>query len=306
MRRVKEGLLLTSNLFFIFSFYLSTFALYCRAMRWPVISKKSFAIIFACVLAVLCALALFFFSRLPTEKALARSATSPGARMAGFPGLFLWAWERPEQLDFIDTREVGVAFLSKTLYLREDRVIERPRMQPLKVPQGTTLIAVVRIETVRDAPPLLSDTQRGRVTEALVDASRAPNVRALQIDFDALSSERWFYTKLLQELRRQLPEEMPLSITSLASWCIDDNWLDGLPVDEAVPMLFRMGMDEERIRSYLKQGGEFRSPLCRLSEGVSTDEPVELASQGLRRTYIFNPKAWTEAAMRRAIERNRK
>ncbi|HEX8175298.1 MAG TPA: DUF3142 domain-containing protein [Pyrinomonadaceae bacterium] len=275
-------------------------------MRRPVISKKSFALIFACVLAMLCALALFFFSRLQNERALARSAATSSARMAGFPKQFLWAWERPEQLEFIDTREVGVAFLSKTIYLREDKVIERPRMQPLKVPAGTTLMAVVRIETVRDGPPLLSDTQRASLTEALLEASRAPNVRALQIDFDALKSEREFYTKLLRDLRRQLPAEMPLSITALASWCIDDNWLDGLPVDEAVPMLFQMGMDEERIRSYLKQGGELRSPLCRLSKGVSTDEPVELASQGVTRTYIFNSKAWTEAAVRRTIERNRK
>lgn len=281
-------------------------------MRLPVISKKSFALIFACMLALLCALALLFFSRVQDERALARSSSSSnssvstGARMASFPKLFLWAWERPEHLDFINTREVGVAFLSKTIYLREDKVIERPRLQPLKVSQGATLMAVVRIETARDAPPLLSAAQRAGVVSALIEASRAPNISALQIDFDALKSEREFYTQLLQDLRQQLPKDMPLSITALASWCIDDNWLDGLPVDEAVPMLFQMGVDEERIKSYLKQGGEFRSPLCRLSTGISTDEPVQSVFPVPKRTYIFHTRAWTEQSVRRAIERNQK
>jgi hypothetical protein len=268
------------------------------------ISKKSVAVTSACVLALLFALALFVFVRVKNEKVLARgSANSSGARMAAAPKLFLWAWERNEQLSFINPREVGVAFLAETIYLREDRVIRRPRMQPLKVPQGTTLMAVVRIEDVRDDPPLLSNAQRAEVVAALIAASRLPNVYALQIDFDALKSERAFYTSLLQDVRQQLPGNMPLSITALASWCIDDTWLEALPVDEAVPMLFRMGLDDERIRNYLKAGGEFRSPVCRLSTGVSTDEPLKLASRAAR-TYVFHTEAWTERAVHNLFERN--
>jgi hypothetical protein len=274
-------------------------------MRLPIISKKSFALIFACLMALLSALAMLLFVRLQDKRAMARSAAaSSGARMASFPKLFLWAWERPEQLDFINPQEVGVAFLAKTIYLREEQVIERPRMQPLRVPQGTTLVAVVRIEAVRDAPPVLSDAQLAETVAALLEAATAPNVSALQIDFDAAVSERQFYKNLLQDLRPRLPRAMPLSITALASWCIDDNWLDGLPVDEAVPMLFRMGIDERRIKSYLSEGGQFRSPLCRLSKGISTDEQVKLVSMGAR-TYIFHTQAWTAISVRRATERNR-
>lgn len=272
-------------------------------MRLTFITKKSFAIIFVCLLALLPALAWLLFMHTQDEGAMARGANVSGARMQGFPKLFLWAWERPEQLDFINPVEVGVAFLAKTIYLREDKVVERPRMQPLKVPPGTTLIAVVRIEAVRERAPLLSAAQRAEVVEALVEASRAPNVSALQIDFDALESERPFYKNLLQDLRPRLPVEMALSMTALASWCINDNWLDGLPVDEAVPMLFRLGVDEHRIKSYLREGGAFRSPLCRLSNGVSTDEPVKLVSKGAR-TYVFHTQSWTETSVRRAIERS--
>jgi hypothetical protein len=271
-------------------------------MRLPVISKKSFVIILVSLFAVLAAVPLLFFPRLQDEKALAYARRGSRARLSGFPRLFLWAWERPEQLEFINPREVGVAFLAKTIYLSDERVTARPRMQPLRVPTGTVLIAVVRVETVREARPSLSDKQRAELVSGLIEAAQLPNVRALQIDFDALESERPFYKSLLEDVRARLPEEMPLSMTALASWCIYDNWLDNLPVDEAVPMLFSMGLDDRRVKSYLKEGGDFRSALCRSSTGISTDEQASFAPAS-RRTYVFNTRAWTQDSLRPLIER---
>jgi hypothetical protein len=69
-------------------------------------------------------------------------------------------------------------------------------------------------------------------------------------------------------------------------------------------MLFRMGVDEHRIKSYLNEGGTFQSPLCRLSNGISTDEPVKLVAKGAR-TYVFHTQSWTAASVSRAIERSR-
>ena len=61
----------------------------------------------------------FFFGRFNTEvKALLSSASSED-RMSEFPKIILWAWERPEDLRFINTDEVGVAFLARTIYLRK-------------------------------------------------------------------------------------------------------------------------------------------------------------------------------------------
>src|SRR5579863_2301895 len=45
-----------------------------------------------------------------------------------FPRTMVWAWERPEKLDFIDPREVGVAFLARTVYIRGGVVTVRPRL----------------------------------------------------------------------------------------------------------------------------------------------------------------------------------
>jgi len=129
-------------------------------------------------------------------------------------------------------------------------------------------------------------------------------VSAIQIDFDALVSERDFYRALLQDLRAQLPANVPLSMTALASFCIGDRWLDDLPVDEAVPMIFRMGADDKPIKNMLAGGDDFREPLCRRSYGIALDEPLEMKRDPARRLYIFNNRPWSESSIRELQQRS--
>jgi hypothetical protein len=117
----------------------------------------------------------------------------------------------------------------------------------------------------------------------------------VQIDFDATASQREFYRRMLNDLRARLPNT-PISMTALTSWCMDDDWIAALPVDEAVPMLFRMGRDDRSIRARLKSGDDFREPLCRTSVGVSTDEPQAMRAGG-RRVYWFAPRSWTQSQL---------
>jgi Protein of unknown function (DUF3142) len=218
-------------------------------------------------------------------------------KIATSPKLFLWAWERPEQLEFIDPTKMGVAFLAKTIDLQGHKVVTYPRLQPLKVPAETELIAVVRIETDQKERPLLTKTQRTETVTTLAQAAKLPGITALQIDFDATVSERLFYRAVLHELRQQMPKQVALSITALASWCIGDTWISGLPIDEAVPMLFQMGVDDRWVKNYLKSGQDFRAPVCRHSNGVSTDESV--AGLNLtRRFYVFSPQAWSPSVLK--------
>jgi hypothetical protein len=223
-------------------------------------------------------------------------------RMATLPHIILWAWERPERLDFIDTNKAGVAFLAKTLYLRGEKVVTRPRLQPLNVRQGTALIAVARIEPSRSDPASLSNNQMEDASREIVELAQLPNVVVVQIDFDAKTSERAFYSDLLRRLRQALPPTTALSITALASWCKGDNWLDNLPVDEAVPMLFRMGADRSQIVSGLASGQSFSSPLCRQSSGVSTDETLAYTPV-TERVYVFNPNSWSSNSFEKVLER---
>src|ERR1700682_2345616 len=57
--------------------------------------------------------------------------------MPQLPRIMLWAWERPEKLDFINSREIGVAFLARTIRIHGGLVTVRPRLQPLVVAPGT-------------------------------------------------------------------------------------------------------------------------------------------------------------------------
>lgn len=222
-------------------------------------------------------------------------ALRPKAKpMSNLPPVIVWAWERPEKIDFIDTEQVGVAFLAKTLRLDGDRVLSKPRLQPLEVAPGTKLIAVVRIESDH---PTLSSSQ---LKKSVAEIAELSGISAVQIDFDATVSERDFYRSLLSELRRQLPSSTSLSITALASWCAGDQWLTDLPIDEAVPMLFRMGLDRQHFQS----GRRFDAAICQSAAGVSTDEPI--TAPKVDRLYIFNPKSWSRDSLNSALETYKK
>jgi len=238
-------------------------------------------------------LAAFRYQR--RERAHASSLTS-ASRISKLPSTILWAWERPEKLNFIDSQKIGVAFLARTIYLRADRVVSRPRLQPLDLPAGASVIAVARIESDRPTPPTLSAQQLSAAAAEIAKLAELPNVRMVQIDFDATVSERAFYRGLLTELRGKLPPSTLLSITALASWCKGDNWLDDLPIDEAVPMLFRMGVEQKQFLSQLAAGTGFTAKPCQASAGVSTDEPLtELPP--VQRLYVFSPTVWSPEAV---------
>jgi hypothetical protein len=222
-------------------------------------------------------------------------------RLNQIPRVVLWAWERPTDLRFIDPKEVGVAFLARTIRLRSGEVVVRPRLQPLNLPEGVNVIAVARVETDSLKKPDLSSQQRNKLAGAIAEMANLPNVLHIQIDFDATLTERGFYRDLVVEVRQRLPDTVSLSITALASWCTYDNWLSDLPIDEAVPMLFRMAGDGKQIVNRLDAGEDFIAPPCRHSYGISTDEPRSNLSPA-RRLYVFNPDPWTGDSVRAILE----
>lgn len=217
--------------------------------------------------------------------------------LAALPRVTLWAWEMPESLDFIDPAQIAVAYLDQTLYIgRAVRV--RPRLQPMRVPPGTRVMAVVRLEMPETAQA--SPENEAKVVLEILRSARRPGIAALQLDFDAVRSQRAFYGDVIREVRREMPPEMPLSVTALASWCAFDHWIRGLPVDEAVPMLFRMGKERTLFRSS-EPGKLIREPLCAGSLGLSADEPWPKALAG-KRLYVFDIRPWTRKSLARVLE----
>ena len=216
------------------------------------------------------------------------------------PAVVLWAWERPEDLTFINPQKTAVAYLAKTIFLRRDRVVGKPRLQPLSLPGGTTVIPVARIEADNKYPAALTDQQSKEVAAEISQLALLPHVSMIQVDFDATTSQREFYRRLLIKLRNTLPPTTKLSITALASWCQGDNWLADLPIDEAVPMLFRMGIDRNSILSRLAGEG-LQATRCESSVGISLDEHINNLPP-VSRLYVFNPNSWDRAAVNKVME----
>ena len=219
----------------------------------------------------------------------------PRPRPLNLPLIVLWAWERPEDLSFLDSSRTGIAFLAAKAFIgRDGSTVVRMRSQPLVLPPGAALLPVVRIESLPRHAPVRIES----LLSALETVAALPGSRGLQIDFDARQSEHAFYQLLLTSLRRQTA--VPISITALVSWCDGtDKWLDDAPVDEAVPMFFRMGRGESR-------DSKLRLAACRSSIGLSTDElwPANRLTR-TGRVYLFSPRPWTKELYRRALQRLR-
>lgn len=214
---------------------------------------------------------------------------SPLSRMDSLPRLTLWAWERREDLRSLDTRKFAIAYLDQTLTIIRG-VQGQPRRDPVVFPQSSIRMPVIRVEATRSS--VLDDENRAEVVRAILTSSREPGIAAIQIDFDATRSQRPFYRNLIFDLRRQMPANLPLSITALASWCSWDGWLRDLPIDEAVPMLFRMEPDRKRAPPRIDDF-IIREPLCQGSVGVSTTEPWPSDLAG-KRIYVFSDRGWRD------------
>jgi hypothetical protein len=208
------------------------------------------------------------------------------------PGVMLWAWQRAENLTFIDTRSTGVAYLAGTVRILPNGFPQfEPRLQPLGLRPGTPVLAVVRIESTGSH----SRAQIEPLLQALQQIAHQPAIRGLQIDFDALVSERPFYVSLLHALTIQSP--VPVGVTALASWCEGERWLEGTDIAEAVPMFFRMGRGEAHNM-------QVTSKLCESSIGLSTDESWPLhRPPGVHRIYVFSPRAWDRDMYANALQR---
>jgi hypothetical protein len=284
----------------------------------------------------LCCLLLLAGSTLlaKTEQATAAEAppafASRQAALAALPPLMLWVGERPDDVRTwvggsarqaklkggadnqpvppVQDQRMGVAVLDTTILLRDGSASVRRRQQPLQLPpawyaqngvqQKAPLVTIVHIDMARGArKPQLNEKQKRTIVNAIVAAAARSPSQVVQLDFEVMHSQKPFLADVVKRSRDALPDNVALSITALASWCVGDAWLADLPADEIVPIAFRMAGDAGRMRDVLNHEGHFPRPECQPSLGLSLDEqpwPDKLRSQ---RLYLFNRNAWSGTPM---------
>lgn len=212
---------------------------------------------------------------------------------ASLPRTVAWVWERPEDLHTLSPQREAVAIYQGTLHLNEAAVFTS-RRNPVVLPQDIQRIATVRIETDANFGAHHHDrTLLHSAVASLVKTAQQPGISALQIDFDARRSERAFYRDLLQQLRREMPAQLPLEITALVSWCSEDDWLRTLPVNAAIPMFFRMEPGRARMVRIAIPSAQLPEPLCNTTVGISTHEPAPTGIAN-RRIYVFPDRGWKQ------------
>jgi hypothetical protein len=206
------------------------------------------------------------------------------------PAIVLWAWERPEDLRFSGPG-IGVAVLAGSVILAGQNVRVTGRRYPALTLPGQRIVGVVHVEIDRREPLVWSPSQREAAIARILSLADNIQFAEIQIDFEVRASERHVLLDVLRALRSGLPADRKLSMTALASWCDTERWLASVPVEEVVPMLFRMGSAGENLKRRLAAGGDFGDRNCRTSLGVAVDTPPYGLPPG-RQIYIFNPHSW--------------
>ena len=215
--------------------------------------------------------------------------------------IVVWAWERNENLTFLDS-DIVVAYYAGSVIIEHGRMTIAKRVQPLKLSANTDVIPVVRIDNF-DTPKDLTQERMKQVEKFVLTLCSQDYVVGCQIDFDAKSSERPWYSSLITLVRSKLPDNIPLSITALVSWCDTYSWLNDTKIDFTVPMFYRLGPDEQTIMGGYTGKTFMGSPKCSSAIGVTTDEPIPKRKYiGNRDIYIFNPNSWTEQELKRILK----
>ena len=83
---------------------------------------------------------------------------------------------------------------------------------------------------------------------------------------------------------------------------MSDNWIGTLPIDAAVPMLYRLGPDRESVVTELRSARRLAEPICAGNVGYSADEPA-VWLDGLERVFLFHPMPWTSERFRTFVDR---
>jgi hypothetical protein len=234
----------------------------------------------------------------PADIALPADAVSPTDVAASLARGVAWIWpdSNGPRGSAAPYREAAV--LVESLVMRGAGVEHGGRTQPLALAGAAVrVIPVVHVEAAADVQSAFTPAQRDAVIAAVrrQAATAAAGSGWLQLDFEAPARARDAYRELVAGVRAALPPGVRLSVTALAHWCTQGDWLDRLPVDEVVPMLYRLGPHADDWRRRFVQGGDGLARRCRgPALGFATnDPPPQSLLARAARPYWFDETAWS-------------
>lgn len=230
-------------------------------------------------------------------------ATASPAKQAP-PKVMLWSWFAEDDFRPLTDPAVGVAYLALSLRFEGRGVTPSPRAMAVRISPDAYKMAVVRFDYPSDRKPSFSPRQAELAAAMVAEIAEFAKPQAVQIDFDAPQSAWPFYRQLLTDIRSRLGPGVFLSVTALVSWCDSaQSWLNGLPVDEIVPMAFSMGQATPAIVTMLQKGIQFPFSGCRGSIGVElpADHDVLVRPRKVQRAYFFpGGQKWSPQLVSRA------
>ncbi len=187
------------------------------------------------------------------------------------PREFWWYWDRPAAQLPPPAPGVGAAVLVTHVIFSGQGYILQPRRSALRLPQGTATMPVVHVEVDPARAFAANAAQSDALRAAVLDAVRRGSSTWVQLDFEARRSQRAFWRTAVHSIKAALPAGVRLSVTALASWCYGDRWIGDAPVDEIVPMYFRL---RQTRRDYiLRSAAGVSEARCASAYGVADDEP---------------------------------
>nr|WP_297531160.1 hypothetical protein [uncultured Roseateles sp.] len=214
----------------------------------------------------------------PAKAATAQATAALPARPDSGPSDIAWVWDHHAP----PSNATAWAVTVTQMRLTPDGIEERPRRQGLPPPGDRPVTPVVHVDPLpqlrrlvpagelydgrgADASPgrALNERQQAAIEQRVLAAARRSTSGWVQLDFEAVPSQRDSYHALLKRLRAALPTSTRLSVTLLAWQCRSKAWIDPIVADEVVPMFFRLGVDSARWQRELAAGAAALHPRCR-------------------------------------------
>ena len=98
--------------------------------------------------------------------------------------LYLWVWQRTEDLSFIDPAATKLALWVATITWRDQRLAVEPRAGPVLYPSGTAIVPVIRVEADGGLDHAAADLVGAEIRNLVAPL----NASEVQLDFDATAS----------------------------------------------------------------------------------------------------------------------